>query len=260
MGSKRKKKKIHKNTHLRHLLQHRNVTKQPKNRSGRIVDPRAQGRGCHLSLKHRNPTFLKLSLSAIPPHPLSPPSRPRASPATSSPGRFCLHAHIPPQQGILNLESSEHANTGKKWKIGEFLAKLMENKKNRSLQPGRRDSCPPGCSRWEHTELPQGQSPAGRGIQSSWTPDGLCPPLDSGWDQHSLAAQGWAVPGMAAPIPPGTAVQGALDPIPSTRTQPGSREPACPIPDSSFTGETLPEQSFGELSSHGIPGGARSPA
>lgn len=74
-------------------------------------------------------------------------------------------------------------------------------------------------------------------------------------DQHSLALQGWAVSGMAAPILLGTAFQRVLDPIPSTRTQPGSREPACPIPDSSFTGETLPEHSFAELSFHGIPGG-----
>lgn len=75
--------------------------------------------------------------------------------------------------------------------------------------------------------------------------------------QHSLALQGWTVPGMAAPILPGPALWGVLDPIPSTRTQPGSREPACPIiPDSSSTGQTLPEQSFAELSFHGIPGGA----
>lgn len=58
----------------------------------------------------------------------------------------------------------------------------------------------------------------------------------------------------------GLAFQGVLDPIPSTRTQPGSREPACPIPDSSFAGETPLEQSLAELSFHGIPGGARSPA
>lgn len=144
------------------------------------MDPRAQGRGCHLSLEHRNPTFLKLSCSAIPPHPPSPPSRPRASPATS-PGRFRLHAHIPPQQGILNLEVLNMQTLGKKWKIVEFLAKLMENKKinHFSLDEGtrvRRDAPGGGCS--VHTELPQGQSPAGIGIRSSRTPDGLFPPLD----------------------------------------------------------------------------------
>lgn len=53
--------------------------------------------------------------------------------------------------------------------------------------------------------------------------------------------------------------KGVLDPIPSTRTQPGSREPACSIPDSSSTGETPPEHSFAELSFHGIPGGAQQP-
>lgn len=99
---------------------------------------------------------------------------------------------------------------------------------------------------------------AATGTESSWERDPEL--LDTfgfrmGY-QHSLALQGWAVPGMAAPILLGTAFQGVLDPIPSTRTQPGSREPACPIPDSSFTGETLPEQSFAELSFHGIPGGA----
>lgn len=138
----------------------------------------------------------------------------------------------------------------------------MENKKNQSLQPGQRDSCPLGCSRWG-TLRTHG---AATGTESSWDrdqelSDDLCPPVDSGWvvstpwccrdglcqdGQHrSRLAQLSRVSWIPFPAQGHSWEQGASLPH---------------IPDSSFTGETPPEQSFAELSFHGIPGGARSPA
>lgn len=103
-------------------------------------------------------------------------------------------------------------------------------------------------------ELPQGQNPAGIRTQGSQTPDGLCPPVDSGWvistpwHCRDGLCQEWQHQSCLAQLPGVSWI-----PFPAQGHSLGAgSQPAPPL--------TAPPQGRPCLSSpHGIPGGARQP-